>query len=351
MESAERPTSAILHSEVPYSSFCILRSAFVGEERPECRDDGNKSGIGEFLNHVLDVFVSGGSLFIEQVPLSADDPATQRRLGQLMYAEAFAHTMTGFAPGPLATRTVSQRPGTAFAITQWFDEVTERTARTRDHHSFAFGCHSSLAVDPNSFTFLLMRGNAVVATVPEQVGLGTELLHKSLSKEPSIHPGPAHCQIVALQVSRGGEGLCVRATGLMLHITAKDGFAQTSRATVDQNDQLLLAQREELECLCIKHLINHLQLRKVVTATKSSQGLVEFRGFKVRCSENFSHIAFPGMFQIEAQLGPAVELDVALDQIGFEQSHAAADVAADHVRVDELLIYEGGADGAAFARM
>src|SRR5664280_1165684 len=125
-----------------------IHTRLVGEERSECRDDRSKSGIHEFLNHVLDVLVSSGSLFIEQVPLSADDSATQRRLGQLMHAEALPHPLTGFAPGPFAARTVSQRPGTAFALTQRLDQVTERAARTRDDHSFAFGCHGSLAVHP-----------------------------------------------------------------------------------------------------------------------------------------------------------------------------------------------------------
>src|ERR1035441_2512194 len=121
---------------------------------------------------------------------------------------------------------------------------------------------------------------------------------------------------------------------MLVHITAQDGFPQTTRATVDQDDQLLLAQAEKLECPCIQHLINHLQLRKVVATTKRSQGLVEFRGFKLRCSENFLHLALPGKFQVEAQVGPTVELDVTLDQVGFEQGHTAADVAADEVRVD-----------------
>ena len=120
---------------------------------------------------------------------------------------------------------------------------------------------------------------------------------------------------------------------------------------MDQHNQLLLAQAEELECPCIKHLLNHLQLRKVVATTKRSQGLVEFRGFKFRCSENFLHVALPRMFQVEAQIGPAVELDVTLDQVGFEQRHTAADVAADEVRVDEPLGYEGRTHRAAFARV
>ena len=115
-----------------------IRTRLVSEERAERRDDRNKSGIHEFLNHVLDVLVSGGRLFIEQVPLSADDPATQRRLGQLMHAEAFAHTLTGFAPRPFAARTVSQRPGMAFAITQRLDQVAERAARTGDDHELRF---------------------------------------------------------------------------------------------------------------------------------------------------------------------------------------------------------------------
>jgi len=202
-----------------------IAARLVGEERSECRDDRSKSGIHKFLNHVLDVLVSGGSLFIEQIPLFADDSATQSCLGQLMPAEAFAHTLAGFAPGPFATRTVSQRPGTAFAITQRLDQVTERTARTRDDHSFAYGCNSSLAVDPNSFTFVLTRGDTVVAAVPEEFRLSPELLHEALSEEPSVHLGPPHGQVVALQVSRGGEVLCVSATGLvLLHITAQDGF-------------------------------------------------------------------------------------------------------------------------------
>src|ERR1039458_598701 len=100
-----------------------IRARLVGEERPECRDHRNKSDIDEFLDHVLDVLVSGGSLFIEQVPLSADNPATQRRLGQLIHAEALPHTLTGFAPGPLATRTEIRGPGQPYALTQRLDQI------------------------------------------------------------------------------------------------------------------------------------------------------------------------------------------------------------------------------------
>ena len=128
------------------------RARLVSEERSERRDDGHESGINEVLDHCLDVFVGGGSLFVEQIALFADDPAAQRRLGQLVRAEAFAHAQAGFAPRPLAAGTVSQRPGVAFAIAEWLDEVAERTARTRDDHRLAFGRHGTFAVNPDNFT-------------------------------------------------------------------------------------------------------------------------------------------------------------------------------------------------------
>src|SRR5258707_10579280 len=99
---------------------------------------------------------------------------------------------------------------------------------------------------------------------------------------------------------------------MLVDISAQDGFAQTTRATVDQNDQLLLAQAEELQRICIKHLVNHLQLRKVVATSESTHSLVEFRGFKRRGGENLLHITFPRMLQVKAQVGPAVEFHVTL---------------------------------------
>ncbi len=57
------------------------------------------------------------------------------------------------------------------------------------------------------------------------------------------------------------------------------------------------------------------------------------------------------MFEVEAQLCPAVELGVAANQVRLEQCHAATDVATDEVRVDHAFGHESRADRRAFARV
>ncbi len=48
----------------------------VSEEWPQRRDDGHESGSDEVADHCLNVLVSGGCLFVEQVALFANHAAT-----------------------------------------------------------------------------------------------------------------------------------------------------------------------------------------------------------------------------------------------------------------------------------
>ena len=57
------------------------------------------------------------------------------------------------------------------------------------------------------------------------------------------------------------------------------------------------------------------------------------------------------VFEVELELCPAVELGVATDKVRLEQRHAATDVAADEVRINNTFSYKRGAHGRAFARM
>ena len=86
------------------------------------------SGNNKVGDHGLNVFVRGRRFFVEQISIFADHATTQRRLREFAYTETFAHPLPCIAARPLATRTVSQRPGVTFAITDWFQEVTQCAA-------------------------------------------------------------------------------------------------------------------------------------------------------------------------------------------------------------------------------
>ena len=102
------------------------------------------------------------------------------------------------------------------------------------------------------------------------------------------------------EAGRSRKGLGIRAVGLvLLRISAQDGFTQTSRAAVDQNNQLLLAQAQLPEFPGVHHLLDRLQLGEVVATTNRAQRLVKFRGFQLRGRENLPRIAFPRMLQVE----------------------------------------------------
>src|SRR5712691_101057 len=165
--------------EVGIWSLASRFARLVSEERPERRDDGHESGGYEITDHCLDVFVSGGRFFVEQVALFADHPATQRRLHQLVHAEAFAHPLTSIAACPLAPRTVSQRPGVALTVTDRFYDVAQRTTRAWDHAKVTVGSNCTFTVNPTHF----MAGDAVVATVPEAFGFCTERGNETMRDE------------------------------------------------------------------------------------------------------------------------------------------------------------------------
>jgi hypothetical protein len=57
------------------------------------------------------------------------------------------------------------------------------------------------------------------------------------------------------------------------------------------------------------------------------------------------------MLQIEAKVSPEAELKVALQKVRFEQGHAATDVAADEVGINDPLGDKGGTHWASLARL
>jgi hypothetical protein len=62
-------------------------------------------------------------------------------------------------------------------------------------------------------------------------------------------------------------------------------------------------------------------------------------------SEEVAEELIPRMFKVKLELGPAVELHITTHEVGFEQRHAATDIATDEVRVDHAFGHEGRTDG------
>src|SRR6266850_4772235 len=105
---------------------------------------------------------------------------------------------------------------------------------------------------------------------------------------------------------------------MVQHIVPQRLFTQTTRAAVDQNEELLPPNAEPLEDSRVEHLFDTLQLGEVVASAEGAKCASEFRRLEILGYKNFADIAMPGMFEIEAQFRPAIEFDVRLNQIRLE---------------------------------
>ena len=76
---------------------------------------------------------------------------------------------------------------------------------------------------------------------------------------------------------------------------------------MNQNDQLITAEVQLLECGGIVDLFHGLNFREVVAATdRAKRGAEEIR-VKPPFGESLLNVAFPGVLQIQAQLSPALD--------------------------------------------
>ncbi len=114
---------------------------------------------------------------------------------------------------------------------------------------------------------------------------------------------------------------------------------------------MLFAQAQSPEGCCLQDGLDLLQFSEVIAAADGPQCFVDLRGFKLRCGEDLANVAFPRMLQIEAKVSPEGELEVALHEVRFEQGHAATDVAADEVGINDPLGDKGGPHRTALARV
>src|SRR6266436_7192316 len=170
--------------------------------------------------------------------------------------------------------------------------------------------------------------------------------------EFAICLGPADCEVVAAEILLRSERIRFDSVAeVLIHVSSQDGFTQTTRAAVNEHDELLLAEAKLLELVGLENLLDRLQLGEVIAAADGAQRRIELRGFEIALSEEVADELIPRVFEIELKLGPAIELGVATDEVRLEQSHAATDVPSDHMRVDYTLSHERSTHGRALTRM
>src|SRR5688572_9285474 len=120
---------------------------------------------------------------------------------------------------------------------------------------------------------------------------------------------------------------------------------------MDEQQKLGLIQSKALEFSSIDNFLHGLQLGEMIATADGAQSSIQSAGFQSFPIQTFAHVTVPGDLQIEADVFPAIQLDLATKQIGLPKPHAAADVIADQMRIDYTLGDERRADGGSLAGM
>jgi len=107
---------------------------------------------------------------------------------------------------------------------------------------------------------------------------------------------------VAIEIFLASKQLSSHAgSAILIHMSAQDGFAQTARAAVDEDDELVLSDARALECLGIVNFLHRLNLGEVVSTTDCAKVGIELRGLQIRCGEIIADIFIPRVFEVEIQ--------------------------------------------------
>src|SRR5215472_782595 len=97
-------------------------------------------------------------------------------------------------------------------------------------------------------------------------------------------------------------------------------------------------------------VLDRLEFAKVVAAADAAERSIEGARLQAGVCECALNIAFPGLAERVQTLGQLVESQLARADVEFEQTHAAADVGADQLRMNPVR-EDSAAHWAIFARM
>ncbi len=82
-----------------------------------------------------------------------------------------------------------------------------------------------------------------MAAVPEAFGFRTERRNEATRDEFAICLGPADCEVVTAEIFLRRERIRFDSVAeVLIHMSPQDGFTQSTRAAVNEHDELLLAE-------------------------------------------------------------------------------------------------------------
>jgi hypothetical protein len=89
---------------------------------------------------------------------------------------------------------------------------------------------------------------------------------------------------------------------VLIHVSPQDGFAQTTRAAVNEHDELVFADAKLLELVGLDNPLDRLQLGEVIATTDRAQRRIELRGFEIALSEEVADELIPRVFELNCSL-------------------------------------------------
>jgi len=189
-------------------------------------------------------------------------------------------------------------------------------------------------MNPNGLAPAFVAHNAVMAAV-QQCSRSARSSRETTPMSSRFAP-PAHGEVVARRYSAAANDSAPRPRRNAGPYVRAGWIRQPARAAVNEHDQLLLPRSGALKAR------GPAPARPPATRRSGCRPEGAQRPVNSVDSRSWSPESRrpprPRMFQVEPESGPAIQPGVAPDQVRLEQRHAAPDVAANEVRIDEASV-------------
>jgi hypothetical protein len=196
-----------------------------------------------------------------------------------------------------------------------------------------------LAVQPAGLAVDAGAGHKVVMYVKHTAAIGTDIGQQTLRHQLAVATRKAQGRIVQRQVGHSlWRARLQTAVTKGVHMLTQDVFTQATRATVHQQQQVLLVDAKCSQRFGRVHCFHLLKLSKVVTPANGAQRGIKATGLHIDFQHGLrhSHRVVHGGVDVAHAPFQLVELHCADAQVGLPQRHAAANVVAHQGGVEQV---------------